>query len=514
MTPVDGRAYRSAIFGLLVFTNSFFEVRADSERMLERAYVVGDRAGSDGPILLDPAMSMTSELNTILRDLLLPPLRVEADGSLQPAAAESWDILEDGLAYVFHLDRDARWSDGVPVTAEDFVHAWGRLRDPGFSPLVYPAFASTIRGFATDSVEPLGIAALDEHTLRVDLLEPFAIAPAEFGFGYFAPLPRHAAPEGLVHWSEWPQRPSNGSYRLVETGPDHVIVEANPYRKDRSPVGFEHVRHRWMEWSEASRGFLDGEIDVVMSLSARQRKWFVSSRIEPLRLTTEISFYALNSRHPRLADRRVRRALRLAVDREGLDEKINNGEGMPAHGMIPAGFGGYDPPAPEFSTAEAFAEARRLMREAGYGPDHLLELHLLSDGSVIHDQAMRLVADGWRTIFVDLSGEEPVGSMHALNERVYVGDYEIGRRRWVAGYASPRDFLQACEVLDPAACGYADPPPTSRWREGRVASWITRKPTICSCSPNAHSSNRTRWSRSSSLITKHSSRRPSISASH
>ena len=427
------------------------------EGRLVRHLVVGDVTRFARDIDLDPVNTLTSEIGSVFRDMFDQLVLLDADGSIVPGAARSWEILEGGSVYEFQLDEGGRWSDGEAVTARDFVFAWSRQRDPEFAPHTFHAFAQTIRGWALDSDEPFGVRALDDFRLRIELVEPYALALEELKFGYFSPLPEHAAPRTRAHWVDWERRPSNGPYRIESSKGNELNLVANPFYKD-GPPAIGKVTHLFSTWAEASRSLFDGKADVVMSVSLRQIHWLMQNtgyHVEPR--DPEFSFYALNSRAPGLTDPRVRHALRLAVDRERLVDEVLDGNAAPAHGVIRPGYGGYVPGFSPPPYSQALAEAKRLMNEAGYSQQRRLHLVLSNDDDETHVQVALSVARDWSQIFVDLDFAEPMASMHDLNSFQEQGTYEVTRRRWILGYLSPRDFIQSCEVLKPVHCGYPDP---------------------------------------------------------
>jgi ABC-type oligopeptide transport system substrate-binding subunit len=302
---------------------------------------------------------------------------VEATPELDivPALARTWDILDNGRRYVFHLRPDARWSDGNPVTAHDFEFAWKRQlcppNDSGNNELFYDIKNAKASYKGQAPSDDIGIHATDDLTLVVELEEPVGHFLQLLATSITFAIPRHAVEAYGPQWATPTNIITNGPFRLETWRPDECIVLVrNPDYHGRTNGNVSRVELTLSDlWTpnENLKSYENDEYDIV-GLSSQggeqARQQHASEYVEtPIALTSFVFFYM---QRPPFNDMRVRQAFVHAADRVTMAEAAFRGFVSPATGgFVPPGLPGHSagiglPYAPE--------RARQLLAEAGY-PD-------------------------------------------------------------------------------------------------------------------------------------------------
>jgi len=402
---------------------------------------------------LDPHRSTRLSASWILQNICEGLTTPGPDGMAGPGVAERWTADADGLTWTFHLRDGARWWDGTPLTAADFVESWRRLVDPAtaaaFANLLGPVenVPAILRG-EKDAAD-LGVEAVDARTLRIRLWRPapdlpdlLALPPA---------LPLHPAAR-----AQFPRADSlvcNGPYRLVE----HRLQESYLLDADRShpaaaSLGIPRIRLHVTEDVEAElKRFRAGDLDVTYTLPASQLAWAFKEIPDSVRIhpAAGLSYIQVNMGEGPLAERpELRRALALALDRSAV-AKLLGGIPRPAYSLIPPGLAGYAPPADGGpSQAERDAQAQALMAAAGYGPDNPLKITLLHTRNETTRHAVIAASSLWKQ---KLGVETTIEAQDArvLADRVRTGAFgDLVVRSWV----SPT-LMYAAEILRPGGAG-------------------------------------------------------------
>lgn len=429
-----------------------------------------DRAVADGVMIqslgaqnpnLDPLRaSLVLERNLLLA--LFEGL-VAADpqtGAPRPAAAESWDISDDGLAYTFHLRPEGRWSNGDPVTAQDFANSVQRVLEPR-SGAVNARFMHVLRGARaynageTDSFASVGVEVIDAHTLRFLLEAPYR---------HFLPLLTHWIwlPVHLpsirevgdpysreTNWTTPEHLVGNGPYRLTEVQPEQrIAVEKNPFYRDADNVVLRAIDYRNYSVDTEERAFRGGQVHITDALPIGRLKMYREERPEALRVTPSyaVYFYRINVTRPPFDDPRVRRALSAAINRETLTRYLLSGAQTPARSFTPPGPAGYHPPE---LVADDADEARHLLAEAGFPKGKgWAGAELLFNTSESHQSIAEAIQAMWQTelgITVQLANQENgvfLSNRQQLN-------YDISRASWFADYLDPLSFLMTMTTDNP-----------------------------------------------------------------
>ncbi len=386
----------------------------------------------------------------LLRDLREGLLSFDAKGELIPGQAESWQVLDGGKRYRFTLRPDARWSNGDPVTAADFIRAWRRAFSPQTASstvgLLQPVLNATAVMSGKMAFGELGIKAPAPGILEITLAKP---AP------WFLELLAHPVSYPL-HSSlidEPRQAPANGPFVLAKWVPRASIsLEKNPEYYAADSVLIDSVKYFPIEEPAAELlRFRAHELDITETIPSGRFDWLEENLVAELRTYPYLgSFWlGINFRHPILGhSATLRRALALAIDREILVRVVLGAGEMPAWSIVPPGISGYRPAQMverDWSQEHREAEAVRLFREvghqAGFGKNNPLVLELRYNTSQLHRRMAVTVSAMWKQVLgvaTELVNEE--WKVFVNNRKMGVVT-EIFRGGWIADYGDPSSFL-------------------------------------------------------------------------
>jgi oligopeptide transport system substrate-binding protein len=422
--------------------------RGDREQVLHRGIGV-DLAELDPHLVV--GTSEYSVLSALLEGLVSED---PADLHPVPGVAESWEVSDDGMVYIFHLRPQARWSDGTPVTAGDFVASFRRLLTPALAgasaEMLYPVLNAEAfhRGQLADFAE-VGFAVLDDHTLRIKLGRPTPYFLSSLNHPAWLPVPvRAIAQYGPVDrrgnpWARPGRFVGNGPFTLTSWRANQVIIaDKSPSYWNAAQVRLRAIHFHLIDSLDAEeRAFRAGQLHLTEALPPARLDSYRQAQPPVLRIDPYLGtyFYRLNVNRPYLNEPRVRQALAHAVDRTAIVERILRGGQRPATALTPPGMGGYTPPE---GLATDFAAARRLLDEAGYpGGKGLPPLELLFNSSESHQLIAEAVQEMWRRelgVEVRLVNQELKTTQDARN----TGNFQILRSVWIADYADPTSFLE------------------------------------------------------------------------
>lgn len=402
---------------------------------------------------LDPHRSSAAWENIIIGDMFLGLTQHTADGQVIPAMAESWTTSDDGLIWTFNL-RDTTWSDGTPLTAEDFVYALRRIQDPAiasqYSSLLYIIKNAQALNEARIEPEELGVRAIDDRTLEITLEQPAPYLLGLLTHYTTYPVPRHIVEQYGEAWVQPDNIEVNGPYKLVYwvTG-DQLVVEKNPAFYEADTLCFERVSYFELEdLAAVERRIEAGELDInnafdggrKAELDRRLPGW---ARTTPGLLTT---YWSFNSSEPPFDDIRVRKALSMALDREYLVENVLTPGFVPAYSFVPPGINNYDTDRPEvswksLSRPERLAEARALLEDAGYGPDNQLRFEFKHRSTDDNPKAAPVAQSNWNEIAPWVDAQILRQDTKVLYSDLRQSNFEVSDGAWLADYNDPLNFL-------------------------------------------------------------------------
>ena len=401
---------------------------------------------------LDPAIASLPDEFFIIRALSEGLVVPGPDGgAVLEAAAERWEVTPDHLSYTFRLRPDERWSNGEPLTAEDFLESFRRVLSPGTAATKASLFlpVKNARDYLSGRIEDfgsVGFKAPDSRTIVVTLGRP--MPPAEFllyaASGPWIPVnPRTVSHLGR-QWTRPGNFVGNGAYALTEWLPNQrITVKPNPFYRGAAQVRLAAIQFvRFDDEDSEERAYRAGQVDVTMKVPSERIETYARERPaelhrEPLAETRYLSF---NTRRPALKDPRVRRALSLALDRRRIVNDVLRGGQEPAGQLIPAaissGVSGKGPfQMPEHNPAEA----RRLLAAAGYpGGLNFPHLELAGWSSTPVLEAIQAMWKNELGINVAIVLREARSHVAALRS----GDYDIGLFTLIPDVADPISILE------------------------------------------------------------------------
>jgi len=426
----------------------------------ETPVMQGDREGVlhfgnlSEPASLDPHIATgVTEHNVI--SALLEGLVAEDPVTLAPVpgVAERWMVSSDARRYTFFLRPGARWSNGDPVVAADFVFSFRRILTPSLgAPYAYMLFcianAETFNKGELADFDAVGVKARDEHTLEITLHAPVP---------YFLSLLNHYSwfpvhpPTILAHggigeigttWTEPGSFVGNGPFTLAAWHVNkHLIVRKNERYWDCAQVALNSIYFYPIgDHAIEERSFRAGQLHVTGTIPADRIDHYRKNAPGLLRLDPYLGcyYYLFNTTRPPLDNPAVRRALALAVDRERITRHITMAGETPALHFTPPGTGGYTAAQPLTGTPD---DARQLLAEAGYpGGRGFPKLSVLYTTSDAHARIAEAIQQMWRqelNIDIDLINME----WKVYIEQTRNGRYDIARAGWIGDYPDPNTFL-------------------------------------------------------------------------
>lgn len=370
-----------------------------------------------------------------------------------PAAATGWDVSDGGLVYTFHLRPNGRWSNGDPVTADDFAFAFQRILTPAFaasySYMLWPIKNAEAynTGKITDFSQ-VGVTVINPLTLQITLSAPTPYLPALAAHNTWMPVHRSTIEkfgrfdQKGTRWTRPGNLVGNGPFELKQWIPNgRIAVERNPYYWDAAHVRLHRIEFYPIESRETEEmAFQAGQLHVTYGLPDSSIKRYQRNHPELLRIDPILStFYLfLNVNRPPLNNPKVRYALSLAVDRTAIVRDVMANSRVPAHAFTPPDCGGYTPRA---QVPDDFARARQLLAEAGYpGGRGLPTMEVLSYQTESAVRILEVIQAEWaRELGVHITITPQEQKTLFQNSRDH--NYTIAFSGWIADYPDPLTFL-------------------------------------------------------------------------
>ncbi|MBQ44441.1 MAG: peptide ABC transporter substrate-binding protein [Porticoccaceae bacterium] len=371
----------------------------------------------------------------------------------RPGVAKTWDISNDGRVYTFYLRENAKWSNGDAHTADDYVWSWWRaLQTTLGNQYAYMLFpiknAKRYYDGETSDFSDVGVKAIDKRTLQVTLTNPTPYFLQLLD--HYSLFPVHQATiekfgradERGTRWSYEGNLVGNGPYKLEEWKINrHITVTKNPYYWDEANVSINSIVFKPVDNAVTEeRMFRAGALHVTSSIPADKIAIYQEKSAPELKITPYLGtyFYRLNINTPQLQDKRVRRALGMAIDRKQLVDNITKGGQIPAYTMTPPGTMGYFPESTLNFDPEA---AKRLLAEAGYpNGEGFPPVEILYNTNEGHRKIAVALQEMWKNYLnIDIKLLNQEWKVYLATESA--GDYQISRGGWIGDYVDPNNFL-------------------------------------------------------------------------
>ena len=391
-------------------------------------------------------------LISLCEGLTIPNPNPDDMNGYMAGTAESWSVSEDGKEYIFNINENARWSNGDPVTANDFVWSWKRILTASLGSqypdmLYYLVGAYEYHNGLTDDFSEVGVKAIDQKTLKVNLKNP---TPFFLGLlSHYSTWPVHK--ETVLKYGdiddrngEW-TRPGNfvcnGPFQLKSWELNNkIVVEKNPYYYDASIVKLNEIHYYPVSnVMTEDRMFRAGQLHLTSTLPSQKCPIYIEEnpnlRIDPYMGTY---FYRINTNHEALKDVRVRKALAYSIDRELLVNKVTKCGQIPAYSFTPPGSNGYEPKTQIPFDPEL---AKSLLEDAGYSDENPFpKLEILFNTNEDHRKIALAIQQMWQVnlgIEIELVNQD----WKVYLNREMIGDFQISRAGWIGDYEDPNTFL-------------------------------------------------------------------------
>lgn len=411
------------------------------------------------PKTIDPTLNNAVDGATIIIHTFEGLTKLDKEGKVIPGIAKSWKMEDEGKKFVFKL-RDAVWSDGQPVKAQDFVYSWRRAVDPEvgaeYAYQLYYIKNGEAINMGEKPLEELGVKAIDDKTLEVTLEAPTAYFLEITSFPTLFPLREDVVSQDPEGWATKPETfICNGPFVLKSWEHDsEIILEKNEKYYDKDKIRPAAIKFALIGDDNAVlAAFSNDEVVFADSMPTEEIPALKNEGVLKIESQLGTYFYCFNTEKKPFDNPKVRKALALAIDRQYIVEKITKGNQIPAGAFVPYGVPDVDSD-PDFRTkgkdyydpsGKAYeaniAEAKKLLAEAGYpdGKDFpQVELTYNTEGG--HKLIAEAIQEMWKKnlgITVKLSGQE----WKVFQQTRTDGNFQIARHGWLGDYVDPMTFL-------------------------------------------------------------------------
>ena len=407
------------------------------------------RNNGSEPETLDPALAESVGANNITRDLFEGLTGVNGVGATVPGVAESWKQTAPST-WVFKLRPIARWSNGDPVTAEDFVFGIRRFLDPKTASTYASSFGPFLLNGAdvVKGIKPpadIGVKAIDKLTLEVKTSGPVSFLPALMSNSNLGPVHKASLEKHGKDWTKPGNLVTNGAYMLKEWQVNsRVVLEKNPKYWDAANVQLTQVNYLPVEDGNADvKLYESGANEWVYQLPPGSYEKFKAQYPKEVRNAPMLGlrYYSYQTLSPVFKDVRVRKALSMVIDRDILSKRVTADGQAPAYSLMVTGVEGADPTPYDWASwpmDKRVAEAKKLLEEAGVKPGS--KFVFAYNTSDYHKKMAVFAASEWKTKLALTIETESVEFKVLLKKR-HDGDYQMARNGWVADYNDASTFL-------------------------------------------------------------------------
>ena len=407
----------------------------------------------EDPETIDPTLNTSSGSGSVIDNAFEGLMRLDENEKAVPGVAESYEVSDDNLVYTFKLRKDAKWSDGEPVTAKDFEYSWIRaISKETAAEYNYQLFyikkgQKFNEGTATR--EDVGIEVVDDHTLKVTLEAPTAYFLELTTFTTYMPLREDIVSSDPEGWALDPKTyVSNGPFKLAQWDmKDQLVFEKNENYWNKDDIKLPGVVYKLVtDQNTAYASLKSGEFDMVdtvppSEIESGQAEGLVT--IHP-NLGTYMVVFNVGKQSTLsedakkvLSNAKVRKALSIAIDREGIVNEVTKAKQTPAYAFVPEGI--LNAEGEDFADRKYY-DAKKLLAEAGYPNGEgipTLEFMYNTEGS--HNLVAQVIQQDWAKIGVkvELANQEWKVFLNSRQQ----GQYQIARHGWSGDYVDPMTFL-------------------------------------------------------------------------
>ena len=367
-----------------------------------------------------------------------------------PGVAESWKVSKDGKTYTFTLRKNAKWSNGEPLTAKDFVYAWTRLLTPATAAEYAQQGYYIVNGkeFNTGALKDaskLGIKAKDDHTLELQLVNPTPFFLSLLYHHSLYPVHKATIEKHGARWTRPENMVSNGAFKLDKWEMNKVVsISVNPHYWDKANVKLTQANYFPVEKQDTEeKMFRSGELHVTNEVPLEKIPFWQKDTSGVYQQGPYLGtyFYWVNVKKSPVDTKLIRKALNLSFDRERIVKFVTRGGQLPATAFTPVGAGGFQPKAILPTNLSRLAEAKELLKKAGY-PDGkgLPEIEILYNTSDGHKKIAEALQQMWAEnlgVKVKLFNQE--WKVYLDSQRSH--NFQLSRAGWIGDYNDPNTFL-------------------------------------------------------------------------
>ncbi|WP_253306306.1 ABC transporter substrate-binding protein [unidentified bacterial endosymbiont] len=401
---------------------------------------------------LDPHKTTGLTETNIIHEILEGLVNFGPKGEIVPGVAQSWQS-SDQKTWIFSLRPEAKWSNGDPVTAEDFVYSWQRLADPNTaSP--YSSYLDDIQLQNSTEVlngrqpvETLGIQALDAQTLKITLSQPLSYLIKMLAHTSLKPLHRASIEKYGDQWTQPGNQVGNGAYRMQEwVVNERITLIRNTQYWDDSRTVINQVKYLPIQDHQEIARYRSSELDMIYdtvpSATFQQLKQEYKKELHKIP-SVGTYHYQLNCRQPPFNNVKVRQAVALALDKRALVEKVKGQWDTVADCFTPPAIDGAPVSRPEWATwtqKKRIKAAKALLQEAGYNSKNPLKFSILHDSVESHQRLAIAASTFWKVALgAEITLESQEWKSYLENRRL--GNFQMARAMWVADYNEASAFL-------------------------------------------------------------------------
>ena len=407
------------------------------------------RNNGSEPETLDPALAESVGANNLTRDLFEGLTANDEAGKTVPGVAESWKQ-SDATTWVFKLRKSARWSNGDPVTADDFVFGIRRFVDPKTASTYAATFgifllngAAVVKGSRPTS--DIGVKAIDKNTLEIKTAFPVSFLPELMSNNNLGPVHKASLEKNGKDWTKPGKLVSNGAYLLKEWQVNNrVVIEKNPQYWDADNVQLTKVTYLPIEDGHADvKLYESGENEWVYQLPPGSYDKYKVQYPKEIRNAPMIGlrYYSYQTQDPVFKDVRVRKALSMVIDRDILSQRVTADGQAPAYSVMVAGTHGADVTPYEWASwpmDKRVSEAKGLLEKAGVKPGSKFSFSY--NTSEYHKKMAVFAASEWKSK-LGLNIETESMEFKVLLKKRHDGSFQMARNGWLADYNDATTFL-------------------------------------------------------------------------
>lgn len=447
-------------FYIVPITNLFGHIKSSDTNQVFR------RGNYDEPDTLDPQKAFAVPDYNILHDLYEGLMTFDQDGKVTLGQAKSYDVSSDGKTYQFYLKDNLRWSNGEELTAYDFEFGIKRAVDPKIGSQNFILLKAIKNSSAISdgklSVDELGVKALDNKTLIIELEYPLPYLKSLLTHNSFMPIYR----PNLNKYGDDFTRPdiyvTNGPFKLIDwVVNSHVTLQKNDYYINSDSVKLNKVIfYSINQPSVELKSYRSGDIDYTAKIPLDSINWLQKNMPNDLHANRMLAayYYTFNVTKPPFNNKKLRKALSFAINKEIIAKKLIGGNRIAVDNFVPFGIDNYIQINKKDALNYNVELAKKYYKEAGYNNHHKPKFKLLYHTNESNKVIAIAVASMWKKVFgieTELVNQE---WKVFLKSRLNLNETEVFREGWIASYNDPVAFLELFMSNNPQnSSGYYNP---------------------------------------------------------